>query len=58
MDTHMAREREREREMPLVCNTTPVYVCMYAHTYMREKIYGAWCPEKHIKLQGKEEDAA
>jgi hypothetical protein len=31
---------------------------MYAHTYMREKIYGFWCTEKHVKLQGKEEDEA
>jgi hypothetical protein len=60
VDRHIQDKRKREK------NTTPlglqcqayvvcVYICMYAHTYGK-KIYGFCSPEKHVKLQGKEEE--
>lgn len=54
----MTRGRERNTAPPwLQCQAyvVCVYICMYAHTY-RKEIYGSWSPEKHVKLQGKEEE--
>jgi len=62
MDTHDKTKKERES------NTAPlgsqyqasavecVCVCMCMHTHtLRKEIYEFWSPEKHVKLQGKEE---
>ena len=68
VDGHTRQDEEKEREIErvtqslLVLSTRPlllsvfvcVCVCMHTHT-LRKEIYEFWSPEKHVKLQGKEE---
>jgi len=66
VDGHTRQDEERERERAtqplLVLSTRPlllsvfvcVCVCMHTHT-LRKEIYEFWSPEKHVKLQEKEE---
>ena len=68
VDGHTRQDEEKEKERE--SNTAPlgsqyqasavecvcvcVCVCMHTHT-LRDEIYEFWSPEKHVKLQGKEE---
>lgn len=55
VDRHVHGKRKREEYGPPWLQCQAYVVCMYAHTY-RKEIYGSWSPEKHVKLQGKEEE--
>jgi hypothetical protein len=54
----MTRGREKNKLPPPVVAVPGLWcvgVYMCAHTY-RKEIYGSWSLEKHVKLQGKEEE--